>query len=454
MSRTLPATQQTKECTLLGPRPTFGAPTYTCTQTYESLIASQGHYQLTAPNGAIYWSGGGPFYCAKYKLSHSAVHTLQYRYAGGPERIHVNQGCGGIIGSMPVPAIPSWASVQALLNAKTAAGRQRTRPGNPVAGMGQFLVELRDLPAIPLKGLLGRGSVKRLRGFAPPKPVYRSVPFSQVPRYLLGRLTDFRSLGSEYLNIVFGWKPFVSDLRKMYHLWHDIDKRMAQIIHENGKGIRRKAVLESDVSTTELTPTLYGFAYGGIRSPPPNVFGSWNWETSTGTGTNGRTIRTGTTRTEKKIWYVAKYRYWIPDTSSSLWDKRARLALFGALPTPELLWNVLPWSWLIDWFSDVGSVMSNISPNAVDNLVSLYSFIMMKQRVTEFGRSAVMHDSISLSGAHWPSVNYNFDSTYESLSMSRLGGNNPFGIGVQLNSLSTGQLAILAALGLSRSSVK
>ena len=55
---------------------------------------------------------------------------------------------------------------------------------------------------------------------------------------------------------------------------------------------------------------------------------------------------------------------WIPteDVSSSMPTpnevrRRAMKAVFGGTIDPATVWSALPWSWLIDWFSDVGDFL-------------------------------------------------------------------------------------------------
>lgn len=328
---------------------------------------------------------------------------------------------------------PPWTDQRQILANLYPKGYQKTRPGNSVANVGQFLVELRDLPTVP-----GLGNVTRkLR-----------VPLSQVPSVLRGQLRGFQNLGSEYLNVVFGWKPFVSDVRKMYNLWHKIDREMAKIIRENGKGIHRKATVSREKTSTQPPGTSYNLAYVSCHGAPPNMF-----------GVTGSTVVKVTSTFEEHVWFSARYRYYIPNVSSSQWNRRARLALFGGLPTPEVLWEVLPWSWLVDWFSNVGDVVSNASPNAVDNLTMSHSYIMRHVRETTQWTAETHHPPRNTgAGTSFPTVFRGVDFTFSTTETveikSRYGGGNPFGLNVGLSTLSGGQLAILAALGISRGLVK
>jgi len=325
-----------------------------------------------------------------------------------------------------------------------ATGYKRTRPGNPVASLGQFVIELRDLPSVPFRKAFSKGFKYRNSTGKFPSGVH-TYPLNEIPGRLLSQLTNFRSLGSEYLNVVFGWKPFVNDLRKMYNLWQTIDKRIAQLVRENGKSINRRATLEQDTSTVDGDPDSYPLPYVWVTGGPSGVFPF----------IPGHSTWSGQRTTTTKVWYAANYRYYVPDIGSSQWDRRARLALFGALPTPELLYEVLPWSWLVDWFSNVGDVISNMSSNAVDNLVQNYAYTMKHVKVQTSLASTSYHPASSPgSSAHWPEKHVNATSIYTVETKLRDGTGNPFGLNVKLSSLSTYQLSILAALGISRSKVR
>jgi hypothetical protein len=390
----------------------------------DALLISGSHYRL--PSGG--WSGGGPFWCQHAKTQWGSGRNLTWEYFGSTWSGHA-LGVIGPASAPPTPPQPSnFTSHRIEADSHYATGVARTRPGAPVASLSQFLIELRDLPSTPLKQAWK--SIGRSR-----------VPIQQLPKLLRARLNEFRSLGSEYLNIEFGWKPFVSDLRKMYYLWQTIDRRMAQIIRNNGRLVRRKATLKEDRSTSQ-TVTQYGYPFANVFGAPPG------W-------TSGSTRLTTTVQTYEKVWFSSAYQYWIPDVSSSQWNARARLALFGALPTPELLWEVLPWSWLVDWFSNVGDVVSNVSPNAVENCITRWAFVMRHtlQR-TERKAEVAWSPNVYLPYVNVPGGAFNFSSVTETEDKVRSGSGNPFGLNVQLGSLTGRQLAILAALGVSRGSVR
>lgn len=413
-----------ESCTPVG---NTSAPVPLCGGRREALLVSESHYRK--PDGS--WSGGGPFYCVKHSLSHGPGRTTTFLRLGANQTYH-SKGCSLGPAKLKATVAPTWVQERGVLNGLYAKGYGKARPGRPLANVGQFLVELRDLPSVPFGGVL--------------KAATRQVPLSRVPKVLLGQLQDYRNLGSEYLNVVFGWKPFVADVRKMYNLWAKVDKQLAQIVRENGKWVRRKATVSDDRTVTQ-TSWAFDYAYYDVYGAPPNWWGG-----------TGRSVVSVVKRTREKVWFAGSFRYYIPDMTSSQWDRRARAALFGALPTPDVLYEVLPWSWLVDWFSNVGDVVANVSPNAVDNLAMRYSFIMRHVTATTDWSSHSYHPARDTGGdprfrSKWPAVDAVFTTSETLETKSRVGGGNPFGLNVQLASLSSGQLAILAALGISRGNV-
>lgn len=440
-------------------------------QTVRALLASEGHLRLR--NGS--WSGGGPF----FQTSVNQEHWGLYEH---PSYVRLGVGFPAtkFLGVSPCPIGPPPSNLMSGLRTAAqastdvssyfAAGYNRARPGRPAGSLGQFLVEgARDFPAIPALSSLGLGpkqafmrwlqgdgpqAVNPLNGrFVPVRKLGPSLldgnPARRAPRgdnpawRALQRLSDFRNLGHEYLNIVFGWEPFVRDLQKLYRVWKDIDKRIAQLIRENGKGIRRKATVSEDKSSSQ-TQTFYPFPWANVNYAVPSF------------GTGG-TWYTATTTTYSKIWFTANFRYFIPDIGSSRWTQKATRVLFGVQPTPELLWTVLPWSWLVDWFSNAQDTIANLNDGAVENLTFRNGYIM-KHTYTQ----SVYHAHVYRAPLHiltppassWDGVDHSFNSFFEKEEKIREGGWNPFGLHVQFPDLTARQVGILAALGLTRSLVR
>lgn len=384
----------------------------------EALLATEGHKMK---NGV--YQSGGPFYKFERELTCKGGGTFKGS-KNGFQVTHQMMGCPGTGPTTQLPIVPqpaTYSSIKSSLQGSYATARARTRPGKAIASAGQFLVELRDLPKIP---------------FA---PLWKIGNSSNPALHAKTQLGKFLKLGAnEYLNQVFGWMPFVRDLREIYRLMKTIDNKMAQLVRDNGKGIRRGCTLETTNSREVLADTTYAYPFANVNGAAPN------WPSGS---TRYQLVRT----TQRKVWFVAKYRYFIPDTSSWQWNLQARLALFGALPTPELLWEVLPWSWMIDWFTNMGDVVSNMSTNAVNNLVTEYSYIMKQETVSKIATADTQWVFRKIPPDSWDGGGFHTESRDITITKFRGGGGNPFGLDVSFSGLSPYQQGVVAALGISRS---
>jgi hypothetical protein len=118
--------------------------------------------------------------------------------------------------------------------------------------------------------------------------------------------------------------------------------------------------------------------------------------------------------------------------------------LLGIRITPEVLWDLEPWSWLVDWFSNVGDVFTNITRFSHDGLVMKYGYVMARFDMTD------EHTSY---GTLWK------DATMSTGMSTIVRGNTvkmrqhatPFGFGLSPSTDFTArQWAIIGALGLTR----
>lgn len=394
---------------------------------YRALLMSKGHHRLK--NGA--WSGGGPFKQVTKTVKSEGETTIHARNGSATWDGSV-YGCNPPGAPPPPPAITTSTQDMNTVLPLFATGWARTRPGNPVASLGQFLIELRDPLGVPGRELIGKG----YESFW--KKGYLRIPFQNIPYHLLNSLSWFRSLGSEYLNVVFGWKPFVNDLQQTYSLMKKIDREMAQIKRDNGRSIRRRTSLVND-KTSNKSSTNYVGPFVACGGTPVN----W-WSAAS------RSAFSVVSTTKVNAWYVAAYTYYIPDTNSWAWDTRARAALFGVLPTPELVWSVMPWSWLVDWFYNMGDVISNAtSMNAVDNLVARYAYIMYNQRTETQNHCQTYAGEVNTATINAPGYDGSFSTTTVNEMKLRSEG-SPYGLGANFGSLSGYQKGVLAALGITK----
>lgn len=310
------------------------------------------------------------------------------------------------------PNVGYWESDSVSMTAMGTKGIAKLKPGNPTADLGQFLVELRQLPTFP-KLLVS--------SFKSPKKALSIQGLRE-------NLFSYKQLGSEYLNYEFGWKLFVRDLIKLFNFQQDLDKQLRQLRRDNGKVVRRRGTITRTESSTVSEDT-------GISGLYPSL--TTGFYDGTATNVHKRALYT---TVRSRYWFSGAFRYWIPDIESAEWPARAKRALLGINPTPHLLWEVLPWSWLVDWFSSIGDILNNMSTNAAENLVVLYGYAMGEKSTTYHATA-----SSKLKTVGWVSASQVIESV-----VKRRVKASPFGFGISLPDLSDRQLAILTALGLSK----
>lgn len=236
-------------------------------------------------------------------------------------------------------------------------------------------------------------------------------------------------VANHWLNTQFGWLPFISDLRKFYNTAKNLDRSMNQIKRDNGKWIRREGVVHASSKSEEIFSGR-GTAHRPILVSP--LYEDYN--------SGYHSIRLNVSQ---KVWCSFAFRYWIPNTESWLWRGRAVGSLFGVNLSPSLLWELTPWSWLADWVSNAGDVIDNMDNHLADNLAAKYAYVMG----TTTGSFVVDSMANFRGGPLRSSWTYEFSRKKREVA-------NPFGFGLTSNDLSARQWSILAALGISKLSVR
>lgn len=226
--------------------------------------------------------------------------------------------------------------------------------------------------------------------------------------------------GHEYLNIEFGWKPLVSSLKQFGHAVLKADDYMDGYVKHSRKKVRRRYLYPVEEATRSYETTT---AVDGIS---PNMW----------------TQADTTDSYERKTWFSGAFRYYVPDRDSNKFGyyRSEASKILGLELTPEVVWNLAPWSWAADWFSNTGDVLHNISRMGQDGLVMQYGYLMSQHSATR--NIIAMGDSPDTRGA---------TSYYKSTrTVKQRMPSTPYGFGLSYNGLSNKQKAIITALGLTR----
>lgn len=222
------------------------------------------------------------------------------------------------------PLPNTWAGLPTDVSAATEAA-SRSNPSSPGVDLPLFLFELKDFPDM----------------------------IRQTGIQLLGRRKPTHVRNN--LNNEFGWAPLIGDLSKLLQFQDLVEKRISTLkdLHE-GKSIRRNVTVFSDSYTvTQTGKSLYA---AFLESLSGDV----------------------TTRVSVKKWASIK---WIPpsrppELQRDIHREAVQLVL-GLRLRPRLLWDAMPWSWLVDWYSNIGDYIQ-----ATDNTYATFASACVMEMYT------------------------------------------------------------------------
>lgn len=412
--------------------------------TYEELFS-------TSHSGPPYKTGG-PFKHRKWELTRTVIpisysYDFEYFTKVTGKYSAATVAASTLTRPLLIPQTDqdiAFASVSFPTGDLAAYGAQafsRFSPLKKGANLAQTLIELKreGLPKIPG---LGRSVLELLKGIPPD---FKNLKLRPRGRRDASGISNVSSgLGSEYLNLVFGWRPLIADIEAIIHTYMSLDTTIAQILRDNRRGVRREGTLSKTVEN-----------YDPVFSPVVGCYlPRWN-ETLDHSTLTPQTGATQTRRKEQRIWFSARFKYYLPFTDEvgkREWLKSVKRELYGLSPSIELLWELTPWSWLVDYFTNIGDVLNNLSPDLEADLIYDYAFLMRKTIDRK-------ETTVNPYGVLLPSSPYDpprrmpprrYVETEVSETKERVAA-SPFGFNVSQEAISDRQWKILIALGLSRS---
>ena len=239
-----------------------------------------------------------------------------------------------------------------------------------------------------------------------------------------------KAAGSEYLSSVFGYLPLVSEIKASAQSVRDGNRIMENYKAAAGTLVHREFAFD-DIITEDYAEVGSGRCQYSTQGSVPSFH----------SGNVPIFVRRKTTTSR---WFSGSFTYASTDSSAigrCLGLESEADKLFGISLTPDVLWELAPWSWAIDWFSDAGNVISNATDLLIGGLVIKYGYIMEKTS-TEYTYEM---PSSGLTGYPGPPPPFSVTNVTK-----RRVEANPFGFGIGWEGLSPTQLAITAALGITR----
>jgi hypothetical protein len=274
----------------------------------------------------------------------------------------------------------------------------------------QFLAELREgLPSMMLSSLSRRSSI-------------------------------LNKAGSEYLNYQFGWMNLIRDIQDAVKALTSTTAALSSM----GKRYHRQYRIPT---TTASGVVSYTDQPGQISCHLAETFTS----ADTTAGASPNALFSGEIQKTKSVdrWFEGEFTHFLPfgfDPNSYL--ERASVLMSVKL-TPSVLWELAPWSWLIDWSLKIGDTIAAAEDAANDKLIMHYGYAMEKTVYTTASTWTYSGKRFTTNPHQWVPVLSGH--TYEVWTQKKRIRANPFGFKVSSpTALSGTQWSILSALGLSK----
>lgn len=171
-------------------------------------------------------------------------------------------------------------------------------------------------------------------------------------------------LGNSYLMYRFGWMSFYNDIRTLSNITRRIESRVREFnsMAEHGDLRRRVdiySVKSQEVATNQLWHSTYGITIRGDAT----YYYSY------------------------KVWGSVHWRplpdYPMPVDDIGRWNLAVKSAFDLGEVDPETMWNLIPWSWLIDYFVDLGSYLETLE---YTKFLRPYDICIMREHQTRVVR--------------------------------------------------------------------
>lgn len=348
---------------------------------------------------------GGEFDTIKTSMKLNFDPTTSYKFGQGPSRYYE----GNVFFINPT----QWPQYGGVTNETTLRSFVPTLSDNSLRAMGSQAISL-TAPTNPVMD--ATVSLAEL---------YREgIPSMLGTGFLKARAGRAKGAAGDYLSYQFGWLPLISDIRQACKAIDESEKILSQLERDSGKNVRRRYRFPLHMESTSSIKNL---------SPWPVAPSSY-WYGYTGSIFD---------RYYRAVEFSGCYTYYLEPNRSEM----KRIAdqarhLLGLKLTPDVLWNLAPWSWLSDWIVNIGPVMANVGLFANDGLTLRYGYTM------EYSRR--IHDErvvgIRTDYGHVPE---SIIGQYEVVRKRRVRA-TPFSLGLIAEGFNLRQWSILTALGISR----
>lgn len=235
-------------------------------------------------------------------------------------------------------------------------------------------------------------------------------------------LMSAKEISNHYLCAQFGWFPLIEDIHKLLHLQSYILKKNAELhkLYESGSGLRRRLRFKDETQNGSAT---WSYALYGPANFVDVTYDCY---------------------CHRRTWATMR---WKPTTTPGYHPSEEQYASYARRIAAGLtvsglfdgVWDLLPWSWMIDWFTNV-SKFARAYANTVP--VAGSDMCFMSESIRSYTPKAVTYRGCS-------SPNVSASGSYTRSEKTRL-VSSTISAGFNVPYLDTFRLSILGALFVQR----
>lgn len=234
---------------------------------------------------------------------------------------------------------------------------KKAKPDLTTMSLPNFLLEFKDVKKMANKWLTGKGLRSTVRQ--------------------AGKQRASKTLAGGVLEYSFGLAPTISDVSAMINAVRNTQQRVSQFCANVGKPMKARLLMHKATTGKQGT-----FDYEGDSHQPC----SWN-------GTLDQ-------RTTAHFTFVGKAPAVLSNLDRTL---RAMLDSFGVELNPRIIWDALPFSFIIDWIINVGDILERFKVDAMELPVDIVDSCLQYTESRAISSNLTLDKGSSTSSInHWP----------------------------------------------------
>jgi hypothetical protein len=320
-----------------------------------------------------------------------------------------------------------------------AMAYKRLRPDKPDFNQAMALLELKDVIPGLAKACANMANKVRLalarKGLKPRKlPPHRKL---SDKKFLSVLGSDSKQTAEYYLAVQFGWLPLLSDILSFTKAYFDNEKRVLQILRDAGKPVRRSGTLHKGSGVTNTGSWTQSGNYANVHMSPGFVTGCYNY--------GDWPISEWKDDWDQTVWFSGQSRYYLPTWPDGSVNNTEVMRRASGLTwiTPSNMYNLIPWSWAVDYFTGLGDFIEGTDPGIADTWIVDYAYIMSQRNYRSSLQCSVGLRTFGGSPIRAKASMMRSESYKTRVTASI------FGFGLSQTDLNPKQISILGAIGIS-----